>query len=197
MEAFVTASVTYLNEILEMNGGELGIVFALVHIATIPGARIGYYLSIKKDPIFSLKVCHLIFCVSILTCAFVLSGPEKKNLSYIWFVLFGISLGWAYPTEDLIFSMCLPKGQEAELSGFFLYCTQIIAWLPPLIFTSINESGVHMKFAVMSMSIFFFIAWIFLMLMDPWTSVLTSAKTNRMIPDRAEREKQEQEEAIR
>jgi MFS-type transporter involved in bile tolerance (Atg22 family) len=66
----------------------------------------------------------------------------------------------------------LPKGQEAELSGFFVYCTQILTFLPPLIFTVMIESGINMKWGLMSMIIFFVIAIGFLCLVSPWEEVL-------------------------
>lgn len=74
--------------------------------------------------------------------------------------------------------MVLPKGQEAELTGFFVYCTQIITFLPPLVFTLLIESGVNMKWGLMSMIVFFIIAIGFLCLMPPWDEVVKeSAKT--------------------
>lgn len=196
LNAFSTLSITYLNEVLEMSGAELGIVYAIAYIASFPGSRLGYYVSMKTNPIFSWKACFVFFSVSIISAGFVLTGPKYKNISYFWFFLFGISLGWAYPVENLIFSMCIPKGQEAELSGFFVYCTQVIVWIPPLIFTAINESGVSMQYALMSLCIFFFIALVSLTLMDPWDSVLESAKTNKIISDSAEEKKSEPEEAV-
>merc|ERR1712151_230061 len=94
-----------------------------------------------------------------------------------------MGLGWFYPTENLIFSLCLPKGQEAELTGFYVYCTQILVWLPPLIFTTINEAGVHIKYALMSLVIILAIALICIQAMDSWDVVLENAATNKMNKD--------------
>jgi len=173
--AFTTVSVTYLIGVLEMNGGEIGIIFAVVYISTVPGSLLGAKVTKKTNPVLSWKINIITFILINVSGAFVLVGPDQKTLVYIWGVLWGIGLGWHYPTEKLIFSLCVPKGQEAELTGYYVYTTQIIVWLPPLIFTSINESGLHMKYGLLSLVIFFFLAWCSLMRMDKWSAVLEAA----------------------
>ena len=74
--------------------------------------------------------------------------------------------------------MVLPKGKEAELTGFFIYCTQIIVWLPPLIFSVMIEADVNPQWGLLSLIIFFVIAIGILCLVAPWKVVLAeSAKT--------------------
>jgi len=135
----------------------------------------------EHDTIISWKINIVIFSIFTISGGFVLINPSRKILTYIWSILWGMGLGWFYPTENLIFSMILPRGQEAELTGYFVYCTQILVWLPPLIFTTINEVGIHMKYALMSLVIFFAIALVLLMCMDPWDTVLeTVTAVNQM-----------------
>jgi hypothetical protein len=54
--------------------------------------------------------------------------------------------------------MLLPKGQEAELSGFFVYCTQILGWLPPLIFSVLVQSNIDQKYGILAVQAFFAVA---------------------------------------
>jgi MFS-type transporter involved in bile tolerance (Atg22 family) len=68
--------------------------------------------------------------------------------------------------------MVLPKGQETELTGFFIYCTQILTWLPPLVFTLMIESGINQRWGLMSLIIFFVIAIGLFSLVAPWEDVL-------------------------
>lgn len=179
--AFTVVSVIYLSEVIKMSGGEIGIVFAIVYVASFPGSRIGAFVSRKTNPVMSWKINIVIFSIFTISGGFVLINPSRKILTYIWSILWGMGLGWFYPTENLIFSMILPRGQEAELTGYFVYCTQILVWLPPLVFTTINEVGIHMKYALMSLVIFFAIALALLMCMDPWDTVLeTVTAANQM-----------------
>ena len=70
------------------------------------------------------------------------------------------------------FPWCCLRGQEAELTGYFVYCTQILAWLPPLVFATMIEAGVKQTWGLMSLIIFFAIAIGFLCLVAPWSEVL-------------------------
>lgn len=84
------------------------------------------------------------------------------------FLLFCL-LGWFYPTELNLFSSLMPKGQEAELAGFYLYCTQVLGWLPPLVFTLFNENpDIDISWGGVQLNIWIFIALIFYMCMPSW-----------------------------
>jgi undecaprenyl pyrophosphate phosphatase UppP len=85
---------------------------------------------------------------------------------------------WFYPTENLFFSLCLPKGKETELSGFFVYCSQILVWLPPLVFTLLVNADIDQKWGLMSIVVFFFIAIGILMMVAPWEEVLKESEKN-------------------
>jgi len=88
---------------------------------------------------------------------------------------------WFYSTENLFFSLVLPKGKEAELTGFFIYCTQILVWLPPLIFSVMLEANVNPQWGLMSLIIFFAIAIGILCLVSPWEAAL--AETAKTVDD--------------
>lgn len=179
--AFSAISVTYLAEVMRMSGGELGIVFAIVYIMSLPGARIGAFVTTKTNPVTSWKLCIITFSLFTISGALILTEPSRKHLCYVWSALWGMGFGWNEPTKNLIFSLCLPQGQEAELTGYFVYFSQILVWLPPLIFTAMNEAGKPMQHGLMSLVTFFFVAFILLMLMDPWESVVgAAAAANKM-----------------
>lgn len=84
--------------------------------------------------------------------------------------------------ENVLFAMGVPHGQETELAGFYTYCRSILTWLPPLIFTVMNEVGVDMMWGLLSLLIFFCFGLVFLQLMAPWEEVLADAREeNRMV----------------
>jgi hypothetical protein len=68
--------------------------------------------------------------------------------------------------------MCLPKGQDSELSGFFVYCTQILGWLPPLIFSGLVQAGVSQSIGVMAVACFGIAAVIIISTFPSWPEVL-------------------------
>jgi Na+/melibiose symporter-like transporter len=75
--------------------------------------------------------------------------------------------------------MCLPKGQEAELAGFYVYCTQILAWLPPLIFSLLVEANVPQKYGVIATSFGFVVGIMFLSCTASWEEILAEADHNK------------------
>ena len=77
----------------------------------------------------------------------------------------------------------MPKGQEAELAGFYLYCTQILGWLPPLVFTLFNENpNIDISWGGVQLNIWIAIAVIFYHFMPSWTSCLDiTSETNKIL----------------
>jgi len=170
--AFTVVAVVFLDGQLSMSGTEIGIVFLTTLIASVPGSKLGSIVTKKTNPNTSLKIDLTLFSIVTFGGSFALSGPDRAYLAYVWAVMWGVILGWFYSTENLFFSMALPKGREAELTGFFIYCTQILVWLPPLVFTAMIEAGVKQTWGLMSLIIFFAIAIGVLSLVAPWPEVL-------------------------
>eukprot|EP00580_Thalassiosira_gravida_P006576 CAMPEP_0201633962 /NCGR_PEP_ID=MMETSP0493-20130528/7077_1 /ASSEMBLY_ACC=CAM_ASM_000838 /TAXON_ID=420259 /ORGANISM="Thalassiosira gravida, Strain GMp14c1" /LENGTH=531 /DNA_ID=CAMNT_0048105745 /DNA_START=119 /DNA_END=1714 /DNA_ORIENTATION=+ len=178
--AFTVVAVTFMVEVLEMTGTQVGIVFLVTLISTIPGSKLGQLIAQKTNPITSWKINLIVFSAVTVAGSFILTGPERQTICYVFGVSWGVLLGWFYPLENVIFTMSVPRGQEAELSGFYTYCRSILTWLPPLVFTVMNESGLHMKWGMLSLVIFLVIGLVLLQLMAPWEDVLEAAKVNRL-----------------
>jgi MFS-type transporter involved in bile tolerance (Atg22 family) len=160
-EAAVTAvalvSVVFLADQLRMSGTEIGVFFLITLVGSLPGSRIGAMITSRVNPSNSWRLSILYIMVVYILGAFIL----KEGLlivAYAWGFVVGLGLGWYYPAEGLCFSMLLPKGQEAELSGFFVYCTQILGWLPPLIFSALVQSNVDQKYGILAVQAFFVVA---------------------------------------
>merc|ERR1712224_807908 len=114
--------------------------------------------------------------------AFVLDALKvelAKSVSYAWAVFIGLGLGWFYPTGNLFFSMCLPKGQEAEFAGFWVYCSQILAWLGPLLFSLLVTYDVEQKYGVAVVASGFLIGCRFLTFTGTWDEILLEAEYGR------------------
>jgi hypothetical protein len=78
--------------------------------------------------------------------------------------------------------MCLPKGQDSELSGFFVYCTQILGWLPPLIFSGLVQIGASQSIGVVAVAGFGVTAVIIISMLPSWPEVLADvAKYDHII----------------
>ena len=171
--ALISIATTYMASVLEMDGSEVGIVFFAVLVCGIPGSKLAGTLASRSwSPVHSLLICNGLFIVATLLASMVLSGPDDKNKVYIFASLWGVGLGWLHPVELSAFISLVEKGQEAEMMGIFLLLGQVLTWLPPLIFTLLNESGVSMGVGLASLAFFFFCAALALVGMGSYEDAL-------------------------
>merc|ERR1712194_670399 len=78
------------------------------------------------------------------------------------------------------FSQCIPRKQEAELAGFFIYCSQILGWFPPLIFSVMVQNNINMKWVLTAVASIFLISLFFLCLCGSWPEILEEARTTNV-----------------
>ncbi len=64
--------------------------------------------------------------------------------------------------------MIIPEGQESELAGFFLYCTQILSWLPPLLFTFMNEADINLSWGGVHLNAYLLAGLICFLFLPKW-----------------------------
>jgi len=175
--AITSVSVVYLDDTLGFNGTQVGIFFLVTLVCTLPGTQLGAWATRRTNPNTSWRLSMIVLLVVLIVGAIALDDIPKSynNFAYIWGACVGVVLGWFYPTENLFFSMCLPPGQEAELAGFFVYCTQILGWLPPLLFTLLVEADVAQKWGVIVTSFGFLVATVLLTMAAPWDDIVQEA----------------------
>ena len=181
--AFVLVAVTYLKEVMGFGSSEIGILFFIVIIAFIPGSYLGQWLTVVTScPKTTMKLQLVTFIlVNFAGFFFFLTKPEQATLAYVFGALWGVLLGWFYPTEALMFSLIVPQGQESELAGLFLYCSQILGWLPTLVFTLMNEKGIALKYGGAHLNIYLFVALMCYHFMLPWDQCLEAVQRNKML----------------
>lgn len=174
-QAIVTVSVIYLTDTLTLSSLETSIFFLAVLVCSLAGCPFGAKISQRFNPNTSYKVSmFFIFCV--LTVGALTLETAPKWCVFIWGGFVGTGIGWFFATEPLFFSMILPVGQEAEMSGFYNFCSNVLAWLPPLIFTVATENRVEQKYAIIMTASFFLVAIAILSCAGSWDEILEEAK---------------------
>lgn len=156
--ALTSTSVVYLSTEVGLNATDTLLFFLVVLVGTIPGAKLALVLSKFVNPSTSWQLSQLTLFTVMVIGAFTLGDAPNKYFSLIWGFVMGIVLGWFYPTENLFFSCILPKGQEAEISGFRVYLSTILAWFPPLCFSILVENGYDPKWGLSFMGLFILVA---------------------------------------
>ena len=96
--------------------------------------------------------------------AFVLRGKGQETTAYVFAAIWGLCIGWVYPTEKALYCSIIPSGQDAELMGVYIFACQIFSWLPPMVFSAMNEAGFSMRAGLLSLNAFFFVSFMVLQL---------------------------------
>jgi MFS-type transporter involved in bile tolerance (Atg22 family) len=156
--ALTSTSVVYLSTEVGLNATDTLLFFLVVLIGTMPGTKVASLVSKLVNPNTSWQLSMVSLFAAVVTGAFTLGDAPNKYLSLVWGFFMGIVLGWFYPTENLFFSCILPKGQEAEIAGFRVYCSTILAWMPPLVFSTLVENEIDPKWGLTFMGSFILIA---------------------------------------
>merc|ERR1711915_216693 len=123
--SFTTVANTYLIEALGMGGTEIALFFLVSLVFTIPGSIWARFVTSRTNPNFSWKLSMLGLIISGSGGPFILDEINIKWAAYVWAAIMGLGLGWFYPTENVFFSMIVSPTQGAELSGFYVWCSQI------------------------------------------------------------------------
>jgi MFS transporter, UMF1 family len=174
--ALIPVTVTFLTGELGYGAIEIGVTFVLAINFSIGGAFFGAKVTEHTNPLVSWKLSNLMLALGTLGGSFLIS-KEREFMGFVFGALLGFLQGWFYPCENIMFSMCLPKGQEAELTGIYIYCSQILVWLPPFCFSILVENRIPQRFGLLSMMIFQLIGLAVLSIMPPWEEILEEIQT--------------------
>lgn len=180
--SFISIATTYMSHFLEMSSSEIGLSFFLSLISGIPGAAIGEYIGVMYSPLFSIISCLYVWLATTTAGAFILVGPESRKYIFIMCPLWGICLGWLHPLNTAVFCTIIPKGQETELMGLYIFAWNIISWLPPLLFTILNEAGYPMNWGLCSVGLFYVAALISIFQMGDYEQAVKSANGKHLEP---------------
>jgi MFS-type transporter involved in bile tolerance (Atg22 family) len=158
IQALATVAITYLTDQLQFTARENGVAILLMLCGSVPGASFSNLCSRRFDPIKSSMAG--LFLLIVVTACFALFavGPGQHLETYIMSFLWGIGVGWKWTCDRLLASSIIPEGQDTELMGVFLFSGQCLSWLPPLVYTALNEAGISQRIGVASLDIYLVIS---------------------------------------
>lgn len=151
---------TFLVVYIGFSGQSIALLNLVLLISNIPGSYFAKWACLRWNPLQSYRLGFICLGICIAAAVAVLDGPERKNYAYLFAMLWGLTMGWVYPSQRVLFCTLIPKGQETEMMGLFTFCSQIIGWLPPLLFTALNQRGIDMRWGLSLIVFFILIALI-------------------------------------
>jgi UMF1 family MFS transporter len=173
---FSTVAITYMTHTLGFTSRQNGMAILILLLFGIPGTRLAAWLTKRYNPIRSLQACLLLWIVNTTAAAIVLKGPGQEGLAYFFAMIWGLAIGWVYPSEKTLYVTIIPRGQEAELMGVYIFACQALSWLPPLVFTIMNEMGVSMRIALFALTFYFMISFCILFWVGDYSKAVLHAK---------------------
>ena len=174
-QSIATVSLTYMTDTLLMTSTENGIAILVLFVFSAVGALIGKLSLRWLNPINSNKLCQAITAANTGLAALILTGPNQNWRAYLIAGGWGLGAGWKNTVERFAVTQIIPVGQDAELMGFYLFSSQVIVWLPTLIFTSMNDAGVSQRVSITILIAFFMSGIGCLSLMDKYDDIVSAA----------------------
>ncbi|KAL7554523.1 hypothetical protein ACHAWF_017980 [Thalassiosira exigua] len=183
--ALSTISTTYMTHVLEMSAAQIGKVFLCVFVAGIPGSKLGGWIGVKLNPLRSALLCLAVLVVNTSLASYMLTGPEHQAEMYGFAAIWGVCLSWIHPTHAALYCTIIPRGRETELMGIYIFAGSVLSWLPPLVFTCLNEAGVSMAVGLASLNVFFvggFVLFMWIGDFDTASAISRGAEDSTWIP---------------
>ncbi|GAX11164.1 hypothetical protein FisN_9Hh258 [Fistulifera solaris] len=178
INGLVTVTITYMTDQLEFSSTETGLVVLLVLVGSIPGALLASRVALRWDPVRSAMAASILLILNTLTEAIVLKGPGQQMAAYFFSIVWGIGTGWKWTNDRMLASILIPHGQDAELMGTYLFASQCLTWVPPLVFTLMNELGVSQRVGIGTFSIYFGIGVVALWMIGDYRHAVDVAKAS-------------------
>ena len=178
LESLPAIVITFTTDTLEFKSSENGIVIMITLVSSIPGSLTAGWLNHRfKKPIMSTISAFLLLITTNVLAGVFLRGPDQRIGSFIAAFGWGMGYGWNRTCNEFMSSTLIPKGQDSEMMGIFLFTRSFLAWIPPLMFTMLNESGVDQRYILIALSIFFLFALGSCILIGNFAEAVASTET--------------------
>jgi hypothetical protein len=104
------------------------------------------------------------------------SGSSKVK-AYVLVVFWGLGNGWKWTSDRLASATLCPPRQSGEFTGLYLFSTIGLTWLPPLVFTVLNEPGVPMQVGLATLNAWFLVSAAAYLLMGQYRAAVDAIST--------------------
>ena len=175
-QSIAAISLTFMLDTLQLTVTEYGIAILMLFVFGTVGTIIGKVSMAWVDPIRSNQISQIVTIANTAMAAVILTGPGQQMRAYIVASIWGLGAGWKTMVERFMITQVIPKGQDAELMGFYLFSSQVLVWLPTLIFTAMNEAGVSQRVGVSMLIPFFLGGIVSLWMMGPYDDAVRLAR---------------------
>ena len=175
--AFGSISLTFMTIFLSMGSLQIGMTIIIFTFFGVLGSKIHPLIAKKINLMNDLKLNVIGWTVACILTGSLVHKPGLKIRFIIISVLWGFVFGWSVPSMRTVYITLIPAGQEAEYMGIYILFSGGFVWLPPLLFTILNEVGIRMNYIIMIASLLFVLTLGLLFLVGDYQKAAENAKT--------------------
>jgi len=179
--SLATILITYLTDTLAFTTAENATAILAILVGSIPGAFASGFTNKWWYPVRSSIVATSIMVINTVVAAVVLTSPGQQLQTYLLGLVWGFGAGWKWTSDKLLASTLIPDGQSTELMGVYLFAGQVITWLPPLVFTAMNEAGVSQRVGIATSAVWFLFGIVALFLIGDYKAAVVAVGREEML----------------
>mmetsp|Transcript_26287 Transcript_26287/g.52385 ORF Transcript_26287/g.52385 Transcript_26287/m.52385 type:complete len:512 (+) Transcript_26287:177-1712(+) len=176
--SFPQIAITFTDEILGLDQNETGMVMGILLLMSVPGSFLSMVVSNHWNPKVAYQLSLLLLMLTMLTASYMLRSKDDKHLVYYFGAAWGVGFGWLFPSQRTLYVTIIPKRQEAEMMGLYIFTGQALLFLPPLIFSALNEGQYPMNYGVACLGMFFFVGFAFTLMMGRYEKSVAAVNPN-------------------
>ena len=94
VNSFTTVSITYINEVLQFDSTQTGIIFLIVLVSTLPGSAFANFMTNRINVKKNIILCLVVFIAVNFAAFFCLKDETHDIRAYGFGVVWGFMLGW-------------------------------------------------------------------------------------------------------
>lgn len=155
IKPLASIALTFLSSQQQFTSMDVGVAAIVMFLTVIPGAMLSGFVCRKINPIRSSVLSVLSMTAVTIAGVVFLTGGGQKLQTYIVIACWGVVSGWKTTSTTMLVAAILPAGQSSEMMGFYLFADIALSWLPPLVFTVLNEAGLSERISLSSICFFF------------------------------------------
>ena len=165
--AIVSLASAYCLDQLRMDAASFGATVIIFLVFTVPGAWFSSaclargWLTLKTSVACALATLSAAVVFTVLAA----HEPEQASTFFAVMPILGFGQGWLYPAQRNVMYALIPGGCETEMQGFYEFLGAVLSWAPPLAFIQISDALGSMRFAMLSMALFWLLGMAVLLLL--------------------------------
>jgi len=184
--SMASISVTFVTSFLKAETWLIGLMAIMFGVCNIIGSRVHPFIAKRINLLNDIKLNMVLWIVLCITSGLTVTGPERMNLFLVFACLFGFIFGWAIPSMRTVYFCLMPKGRESQFAGIYMFFSTGLIWLPPLLFTILNEAGLRMNYILLLLFVPFVISLLLLTKVGSFEDAVANVKKQEQMDEEME-----------